>query len=529
MMNSIFFSLTLIAVIFSADVSARRLNIIHTNDLHSYFQGNRQGRGGYSKLKTKILELRLAAQAQGLEVLHLDGGDFGEGTSFFLVDEGATSLRALSDLGVDIAVIGNHDHMLGGAVLADQIRRSEAKTKFTSANIVQTPSMNLEGLVTPFVDVDKAGISIRVIGLSTAQAHFQYTLLPGFVLPPVQVGVAQSDLARQQGKELVIALTHIGFSTDESLVKASSEIDLVIGGHSHTRLEEVEYVENKNKKLTPIVQAGSHGLYVGNLVIDLTDTGVEVVSYELHRIEGDIAEDPAMANLVEQAVIDRNNYFEGRWNEVIGESTIPMTGYKNGINAKAQSCWGDHMALMTKEATSSDLGVYISAFAGEHIDPGLITYGDMIDNFPHFRSYNDRGWEMSTIRVNGKALKVLLKAFVNLDSTFGMSIAGLSYKQITIPRFIPFFGGKKLVLRIRSNGQRIKNKQSYTMSFPTEIAFALRETLPAATRKLFPSLNDTGVFYWEAAEEYIRANSPIRCLNDTVKTLDIASLVEAED
>lgn len=160
-MKYIFFSLLCLSPLVS---EARLLNIIHTNDLHSYFKGYKDGRGGYPRLKSKIEELKASSLAQGIEVLQLDAGDFGEGTSFFISEEGSASVKALELIGTDVSVIGNHDHMLGGKILGDQIRKANVKTKFVSANLVQTPDMNLQGIVTPFVDIKRAGIKIRVIG-----------------------------------------------------------------------------------------------------------------------------------------------------------------------------------------------------------------------------------------------------------------------------------------------------------------------------------------------------------------------------
>jgi 2',3'-cyclic-nucleotide 2'-phosphodiesterase (5'-nucleotidase family) len=499
---------------YAYSAQAKLLHIIHTNDLHSYFKGYRDGRGGYARLKTKIEELRLHSLNQGIEVLQLDGGDFGEGTSFFLADEGAASLKALGMMGVDVAVIGNHDHMLGGKILSQQIKRAGVPTKFISANLVQTREMELGDLVTPFVDVEKNGIAIRIIGLSTAEPHFQYPLLPGLIAPPVPVGEAQANLARKSGKELIIALTHIGLATDEKLARGSSEIDLIVGGHSHTRLDEVVWVKNKKNKLVPIVQAGSHGLVVGSLLIDVKGPGeLEILDYQLHRIRQElVAEDEQMANFVMAAAEDRNQYFGGRWAEIIGETLIPLAGYKNGGAVLKESCWGQHMARMTRDSVAADIGIHLAHFEGILLEPGPVTFGDMIDNYPHFSNYGDQGWEISTVKLKGYVLKTLLRAIVNVKHQMGVNFHGVTYRSILLPKILPYIGGRNWAYKMRVNGQKIYNQQDYVIAFPTEVAHALRLTLPAVTQKLFPSLDNSGKYYWPIMEEYIRENSPIQCL-----------------
>lgn len=501
------------ALIASFSAQAKLIHIIHTNDLHSYFKGYKDGRGGYAKLKTKIEEMRAESISKGIEVLQLDAGDFGEGTSFFLSKEGSASVEALGMLGTDISVIGNHDHMLGGKILGDQIRKANIKTKFLSANLVATPEMNLKGLVHPYADIERAGTKIRVIGLSTAEAHFQYPLLPGFILPAVAVGTEQADIARKAGKELVIALTHIGQSSDVELAKKSSEIDLIVGGHSHDRLEEVRYEKNKKGKLVPIVQAGAHGLVVGDLLIDVKDNGtMEVVRYKLHEILPPTTEDSEMASFVQEAADDRNQYFGGRWDEIIGETLIPLSGYRNGISSSGESCWGEHMARMSQEASNADLAIHLSQFEGMSLDPGKITFGDMIDNFPHFRNYGDPGWEISTITVNGKALKIILKGIINLKQ-FGINFYGVNYKLFKIPSFIPYLGGKQYAFALRVKGKKIDNKAKYTIAFPSEVGHAIKLTIGEAAKKVMPDQKNTGHFYWEVMENYIKVNSPIKCMD----------------
>ena len=146
---------------FSVASHAKLLHIIHTNDLHSYFTGYADGRGGYARIKAKIDELKNEDKKKNISTLILDAGDFSDGTSFYLTNEGANSLQALDIFQTEVAVVGNHDFLLGGKALANQIRRANVKTKIVSANLVPTPAMGLSGLVQPYADIEKDGIKIR--------------------------------------------------------------------------------------------------------------------------------------------------------------------------------------------------------------------------------------------------------------------------------------------------------------------------------------------------------------------------------
>ena len=182
---------------------ARKVQILHTNDLHSFFAGTRTGKGGYAKLKTKLLELRQKAQLDGIKTLHLDAGDFGEGSSFFLSNEGVASLKALDMLGVDVSVIGNHDFMLGGPALAEQIKRAELKTKILSANLQFKNKLKLDKLVQDKTDIHIDGINLRVIGLTTHEIHFQYPLRPkGYISSAHNEGLRQAKIGGSKIRDL---------------------------------------------------------------------------------------------------------------------------------------------------------------------------------------------------------------------------------------------------------------------------------------------------------------------------------------
>jgi 5'-nucleotidase len=481
----LFFSFLLL---FSFTAHAKLLEIIHTNDLHSYFTGYYTGDGGYARVQTKIKQLREEAQAKNIEVLQLDAGDWGEGTAFYHSSKGNASLKALDLLGIEIAAIGNHDHMMGGKTLGEQIRTANVKTKFVAANIQTTPDMNLGKTVFPYVDVERAGIKIRVIGLTTAELFFQYSMAPGKILDPVKVGESEGVKAKKAGRELVIALTHIGIKKDIKLGQQSSSIDVIIGGHSHTRLDDIQWAKNTNGYDVPIVQAWAHGLTVGTLLLDVKDDGkVEVVDYKLHDVSIPLMPDPEMNAFINNAIQKRNDFFSGRWNEVVGFSDIPMSGYRYGRPIFNSSCWGKHMATAAKEAANANVGIHISNFEGAYKPPGPVTFGDIADNFPHFRKFGDPGWEIATITLSGYLLKPLMYIVTKLN--VGVSFSGLGYKN---------------------NFKNLDDKALYTMAFPAEVAFAIKTSYPKYYG-LLRGMRYTGKYYWPVIIDYVRKNSPVSC------------------
>ncbi len=496
------------------------LQIIHTNDLHSYFKGPRVGSGGYAKVKSIINTIHEEAKNNNIEVLQVDAGDFGEGTSFFLSNEGVDSFKALEKLGVEVSVLGNHDYMLGGDVLSSQINRANISTQIISANLHATPEMNIGDTVKPFFDTTKNKISIRVIGLTTSAPHFQYPIKPGHIAPYLKVGNDQADKAKSEGKDLVIALTHIGLSEDKKLAAKSKNIDLIIGGHSHTALNEEKIIFNKMNQPIPIVQAGSNSRYVGSLLIDVVrGKPVKVLKYNLIPIEEDTTEDVGIKLFVQKAYNNLSKYFDRNLEQVIGYSKIDLSGFQNGVLVLRPSCWGKHMARMQKEALDSDVGLHLANFEGDFIPAGPIRFIDMIDNFPHLGKYEDNGWEITKFSIHGKYLKLLMIVLQNSSMTAGLNLDGISFKRWVVPRRVPIIGGRTLIWKLRVGNKKVKRNKLYSLSMPLEVAHTLRSLVPRKLKNKLPYFHHTGIFYWDIMEDYIKKNSPIQCLSNNSKEI----------
>ncbi len=484
----VIFALTLLSL--SSLSHARLLQIIHTNDLHSYFTGNANGSGGYARVMTKIKQLRAEAASKGIEVLQVDAGDWGEGTSFFLSDNGGDSLKALEMLGVEVATIGNHDTLLGGNTLGRQIRAAKVKTKFVLANLVPTEEMGLGNTLVPFVDLERAQIPIRIIGLTTDENYFQYAIAPGKVLDPLPVGEVEGKKAKAAGRELVIALTHLGDEKDYLLARNSTSIDVIVGGHTHTKLNKVVWIKNLNGKNVPVVQAWAHGLAVGSLLLEVKENvaGVEVVEYKLHEIVAPIAADPEMAEFVEKSSLKRNINFVHNWDEVIGDTETPMTGYVDGMPVIKSSCWGYHIATAAREAANANIGVHIANFEGVFKKAGPITYADLADNFPHVNKFGDQGWEIATVFMSAVKLKMFMKLV-------RMKGAGVTFSG---------FGSSTL------SEKSIDMNGTYRIAFPAEVALAINTSYPGY-RQYLQGLEHTGQYYWPVMVKYIKEHSPIKC------------------
>jgi len=476
----------LLALLVSSPAWAVRVQILHTNDLHSHFEGG-EGIGGYAKLATKIRELKAQARAQGIETLVLDGGDFGEGSSYFFADEGRTALRMLDELGIDVTVIGNHDLLQGAEELARLFRETRLKAEVTTANLEDKFLNNQQSVVKPLVVKTVAGIKIGIAGLTTSEPHYQYAIRDsGKVRSPLREVPRIERLAKDAGVDYLIALTHIGSGNDVKLAQASRSINLIVGGHSHERLEKPLEARNFWFKKIPVVQAGAHAMALGQLIVDVDPASKkhQLLSSRVILLNGAVAKDAAIDQKVQQAKRDRESYFGRRWDEPVGQSQIPLTGHVNGRTALKASCWGQHLAVMVRDAGGADVGIHASGFTGETIPPGPISFGDLIDNFPHFRRFGDEGWTIG-VAVLPKVVVKSVNAFVTRVNV-GLNVA------------MPEGDHEGASLRV---------------AYPTEIAYALEQSVPMLRGLLTRYTRDTGISYWASMEAHVKQNSPLKCLS----------------
>lgn len=493
------------------------IQIIHTNDLHSYFQGTRGGRGGYPQLKKVVDELRQEARSKGIPTLYLDAGDFGEGSSFYFSDHGVDSLRALDLLGVDVTVLGNHDFILGGKELRDQIKKANLKATILSANMSGKRFMGLSNLVPSYRDFKFDDMTLRVFGLTTNEIHFMYPLRPlGYIKHPHKVGVEQAQKARKDKVDFTIALTHIGLSSDINLVEKTRSIDLVVGGHTHILLPRPMLQKNLEGRLIPILHAGAHAGYVGSMIVDIQKGGeTQLIDYRMIDITTDMPQDEDMKKFVDEAYQKREHYFGGRkWDEVIGFTDIPLTGNYNGQDPEPNTCWSRHIARMTRTIAGTELGLQFDVFQGEQIEPGAVTFGDIIDNFPHFRRWGDNGWNISRTKVSGFLLKKILETLARSELALQVTIDGIKVKDKSgrSQDFNPRIHHPDEAL---IDGKQLQNLRYYTVALPSEVPYGLIKLTNVFAFTFLQNLKTVKEgSYWRLIENYIRDNSPLRCLDD---------------
>ncbi|MCF8253202.1 MAG: metallophosphatase [Bacteroidia bacterium] len=256
-----------------AQTEPKRLKILHTNDWHSRIEPfpaidkNYGGQGGAAVRASLIKKIR----KESGELLLLDAGDIFQGTPYFNFYGGELEYKLMSEMGYDCVTLGNHDFDGGMDGLIKQM--PHAKFDFVNANydFSKTP---LQGKIKPYKIYKKQGLKIGVFGLGIELKGLVPDKLFGNTVYHDPIAVANEValmLKKEKKCDLVICLSHLGYKyknnkvSDEVLATQTQNIDLILGGHTHTFLPEPIFYKNLINKSVCVNQVGWAGLQLGLL------------------------------------------------------------------------------------------------------------------------------------------------------------------------------------------------------------------------------------------------------------------------
>ncbi|CAN5354210.1 metallophosphatase [soil metagenome] len=250
-----------------------KITILHTNDVHSHidpFPANDPkwaGLGGVAKRAALIRKIR----AEEKNVLLLDVGDIFQGTPYFNIYGGEIELKMMSQMGYDASTIGNHDFDHGMEELVKQLPNASFPLLCSNYDFTDTV-MNQKTI--PSKIFTKGGIKIGVFGVGIELRGLVDPKLYGNTkyLDPLQKAAFQAHYLREEMKcDIVICLSHLGYKykeekvSDEILAKQSLNIDLILGGHTHTFLDNPVRYRNRHDKEVLVAQVGWAGIKLGRI------------------------------------------------------------------------------------------------------------------------------------------------------------------------------------------------------------------------------------------------------------------------
>ena len=267
-----YFSILLLLVAFSCARPAQELTILHLNDTHSHIEperhGDRIGYGGVIEQAAYIDSVRCADGKNNVLLLH--AGDFSQGSSYFRQLRGDVEVDVINAMKFDAVCLGNHEFDNGIDELARRLANLEVPVVCANFDFSAT---TLADYIKPYVILEKAGKKIGIIGLLPDLSSLVDPKIAEIIKfqDPYEVAENYAGQLKAQGCDLVICLTHLGYDmedySDVLLAYNTKNVDLIVGGHSHTRLNKVESVSNLEGQYVGIVQNGKWGLDFGTLKV----------------------------------------------------------------------------------------------------------------------------------------------------------------------------------------------------------------------------------------------------------------------
>lgn len=257
-----------IAIAFAAVACQPRLVIIHTNDTHSHFDpirgGKSDGLGGIIERAAFVDSIRSVYPAE--KVLMLHAGDFNQGSSYYSELGGSLEPKIVNAMGYDCITLGNHELDEGIESLAQRL--SVIECPVVCANC-EFPDI-LQQYVSPTAVIERGGMRIGIIGMESDVATM--------VAAPTAQRIRQLDnvetinkwtehLRKEDKCNFVILLSHLGYDVDQEVVPQTKGLDLIIGGHTHTFVDDIIYVKDASGKKIPIITDGCWGLQMGLIKI----------------------------------------------------------------------------------------------------------------------------------------------------------------------------------------------------------------------------------------------------------------------
>ncbi len=258
------------------DSEVFKITLLHTNDVHSHIEpfpidGSRnQGLGGAARRAALIEQVR----KQEERVLLVDAGDIFQGTPYFNFFGGELEFKLMTEMGYDAATVGNHDFDAGVEGLHKQL--PHANFPLVSSNYDFTDTV-LKSKIEDYVIVDRDPIRVGIFGLGIELAGLVPQNLYGNTQyrDPIVEANRVSKVLKKEKCDLVICLSHLGYRyrehkvSDQILANKTENIDIIIGGHTHTFMDRPEMRNNRKGEPVLINQVGWAGIILGRLDIFL--------------------------------------------------------------------------------------------------------------------------------------------------------------------------------------------------------------------------------------------------------------------
>ena len=257
----------------------KQLTILHTNDTHSTIyplspnlaDTALANRGGFLRRINFLKEER----RKDPDLLLFDSGDFCQGSPYFTLYKGDIEIELMNMMHYDAGTIGNHEFDFGLDNMARIFRKANFPIVCSNYDFTGTP---VEGLTKDYVILKRKGVKIGVFALCPKMEGLVMKDNCQGVVYKDPVGEARRvvDILKRKKCDMIVCISHLGWdmplndTDDIRLVEGTRDIDIVLGGHSHTYFDDLRYANNLDGKTIPVDQNGKHAIFVGKMTVSLS-------------------------------------------------------------------------------------------------------------------------------------------------------------------------------------------------------------------------------------------------------------------
>lgn len=418
------------------------LNILHINDLHSRIEsinkfdstcsaeeeGKNECFGGVARLKSLIDQKR--QDLSGKNVLLLNAGDNFQGSLFFTTYKGLAEAEFLNLMKFDAMTVGNHEFDESEDGLVGFLEKVEFPV--VTANVLPSYKSKIGDRIKPSIVLEVGGQKVGIVGAVANDTPELSSPGPDILIgDDVATTTAAVEELKKQGVDKIIALTHVGYPRDLAAIAKIPDVDVVVGGHSHSLLSNTDekaegpyptMVDNPGGYKVPVVQAASYSKYLGDLVVTFDDKGVvKAAKGDPILVDSSIKPDQSVLTRVAELA----KPIEELRSKIIGKTEAPIDGSRD--NCRAKEC---EMGSLVADAMLDRVkgqGVTIAITNGgglrASIDAGDVSMGEAITVLPFQNT-------VATFQLKGADIQTALEnGLSKLEEAGGRfpQVAGLKY------------------------------------------------------------------------------------------------------
>jgi len=485
-------------IIFTATKKLERkqgeLYIAHTNDIHGRVEEGKYDGMGLAKVKTKIDELKAER-----DVLVLDAGDTIHGQTIVQLSKGESMIKIMNAIGYDAMAAGNHDFNYGQERLVEL--DGIADFPILSANVYKD---NGDRLLSPYKIKEIEGNKVGIFGLSTPETTYKThpNNVKGLEFKnPIEEAKIMVNQLQAEGCTIIIALSHLGLDessehTSEMVAEQVKGIDVIVDGHSHTKL-----TEGKQVKETLIVQSQEYDKNLGIVDITVDQAGEISIKASLFTKEeaANLEEDADIKSIVEEINAENDEVLS----EIVGSTEVLLDGARENVRT-GETNLGNLITDAMLNETGADIAITNGGGIRDSIDEGDITLGEIITVLP-FGNY------VVVKELSGAEIKAAIEHGI---SAYPESLGAFPHIAGMKVKFNPSKEAGNRVVEITVNGKVFDENESYQV--------ATNDFMAAGGDDYTMFADDSIVGEYDGLDQVL--NNYIQSLADQTVTADIAKI-----